>query len=124
MFIRTVNIEDFTSGYLTLDDYKIILKQFFKYNRLENIRNLEKPILIGHKILKELTEYCFHPQRLLRLCHIYNIKISDYTIKLEKTYFLGIIIFKELTEYCFHPQRLLRLCHIYNVEMNDYIDII
>ena len=34
--------------------------------------------LLGTKIFKELTEYCFHPQRLLRLCHIYNIEITDY----------------------------------------------
>ena len=34
--------------------------------------------LLGNKIFKELTEYCFHPQRLLRLCNIYNIEMTDY----------------------------------------------
>ena len=39
---------------------------------------LEKTYFLGIRIFKELTEYCFHPQRLLRLCHIYNVEVNDY----------------------------------------------
>ena len=39
---------------------------------------LEKTYFLGIIIFKDLTEYCFHPQRLLRLCNIYNIEMNDY----------------------------------------------
>ena len=45
---------------------------------IEKIKKLEKNNFLGVKIFKELTEYCFNPQRLLKLCNIYNVELNDY----------------------------------------------
>ena len=55
-----------------------LLRQINSTIAIEKIKKLEKNNFLGVKIFKELTEYCFNPQRLLRLCNIYNIELNDY----------------------------------------------
>ena len=55
-----------------------LLRQINSTIVIEKVKELEKNNFLGVKIFKELTEYCFNPQRLLRLCNIYNIELNDY----------------------------------------------
>ena len=91
-YVKTMKMEYFLA--LPHANYDVILKPFFHHNNLEIIhfklrhlhsilskeiiRELEKNNFLGVKIFKELTEYCFNPQRLTKLCNIYNIEMSDY----------------------------------------------
>ena len=64
------------------DNYPEIIHVIFRHSNNEIdkqlIMNLEQKYFLGVKIFKELTEYCFNPQRLTRLCNIYNIEMCDY----------------------------------------------
>ena len=55
-----------------------LLRQINSTIAVEKVRELEKNNFLGVKIFKELTEYCFNPQRLLKLCNIYNVELNDY----------------------------------------------
>ena len=91
-YVRTMKMEDFLTS--PHKYYNLILKPFFHHNNLEIIHfklkhlhsilskkiigELEENNFLGVKIFKELTEYCFNPQRLMKLCNIYNVEMSDY----------------------------------------------
>ena len=55
-----------------------LLRQINSTIAIEKVKQLEKNNFLGVKIFKELTEYCFNPQRLLKLCNIYEIELNDY----------------------------------------------
>ena len=55
-----------------------LLRQINSKIAIKKVRELEKNNFLGVKIFKELTEYCFNPQRLLKLCNIYNVELNDY----------------------------------------------
>ena len=55
-----------------------LLRQINSKIAIEKVKQLEENNFLGVKIFKELTEYCFNPQRLLKLCNMYNIELNDY----------------------------------------------
>ena len=55
-----------------------LLRQINSTIAIEKVKELEENNFLGVKIFKELTEYCFNPQRLLKLCNIYGIELNDY----------------------------------------------
>ena len=56
-----------------------LLRQINSKIAIEKVKELEeKNNFLGVKIFKELTEYCFNPQRLLKLCNIYKIEFDNY----------------------------------------------
>ena len=55
-----------------------LLRQINSKIAIEKIEELEENNFLGSKIFKELTEYCFNPQRLLRFCNIYDIELNEY----------------------------------------------
>ena len=55
-----------------------LLRQINSMVAIEIVKRLEENNFLGVKIFKELTEYCFNPQRLLKLCNIYNVELNDY----------------------------------------------
>ena len=55
-----------------------LLKNINSNIAIEKIKELEENNFLGVKIFKDLTEYVFNPQRLLRICNIYGIELNDY----------------------------------------------
>ena len=68
------------NDYNKLEKYYLMAIELGDTNAMHNLARcyMCKYGLLGPKIFKELTEYCFNPQRLTRLCNIYNIEMSDY----------------------------------------------
>ena len=63
-----------------MEKYYLMAIELGDTNAMHNLARcyMLKYGLLGPKIFEELTEYCFNPQRLTRLCNIYNIEMSDY----------------------------------------------
>ena len=55
-----------------------LLKKCESIIAINKIKELEKINFNGIKIFKELIEYCFNPQRLLKLCDYYDIELYEY----------------------------------------------
>ena len=55
-----------------------LLRQINSIIAKEKIKELEENNFLGVKIFKELTEYCFNPQRLLKFCNTFDIELNDY----------------------------------------------
>ena len=74
---NNISLNNFCEHYqIPLQHY--LLRQINSRIAIEKVKELEKNNFLGVKIFKELTEYCFNPQRLLKLCNIYNVELNDY----------------------------------------------
>ena len=55
-----------------------LLRQINSKIAIEKVKELEGNNFLGVKIFEGLAKYCFNPQRLLKLCNIYNIEFDNY----------------------------------------------
>ena len=72
--VSMCNLCDYYKSYLQHH----LLRQINSTIAIDRIKQLEKNNFLGVKIFEELTKYCFNPQRLLRLCNIYEIRFNEY----------------------------------------------
>ena len=64
--------------YKNIEIQYYLLGQINSKISIKKIKELKKNNFLGVKIFKELTKYCFNPQRLLKLCNIYKIEFDNY----------------------------------------------
>ena len=87
-YLLNIKLNDFNYCYNSLQklleyftpDYTqhYLLKPIKSRVAIEKVKQLEKGKFLGVKIFRNLTEYVFDPQRLLKLCNIYNVEMHDY----------------------------------------------
>ena len=68
----------FLTNFYGIEMQHYLLRNINSPIAIKKILDLEADNFLGVKIFKDLIEYCFKPQRLLRICSTYNVELDDY----------------------------------------------